>query len=107
MIEYKFKFEKNGFTLTQQIEPGASDSKATGKALVEANALKASFEESKQTKAAQPKSGGGPNGEVGSGGGPNGEVGSGGGGFGTAPVTIIGPFVMCCPHEDSKKEGKE
>ena len=106
LIEYQFKFEKNGLTLKQRIEPSASGSSGNGEVFVEANALRASYQEcgqastaESQPSIAQPKSGGGPADDPSSGGGPT--------GFGTAPVTFIGPFIMCCPCDDSKKEKKD
>ena len=107
LIEYKLKFEKNGLTLTQRIEPGTSGSQGNAGTFTEENSLKASFQESKAATASGPKPGGGPGDEPGPGGhGPGDDPGPGGSGFGTAPVTIIGPFILCCPSDDSKKEGK-
>ena len=100
LIEYKFKFEKNGLTITQRVGSGSSGPHATGESIVEENSLKASFQESKAASTAGPKAGGnGLSGHTG---------GNGGGppGSGTAPVTFIGPFIMYCPCEDSQKEGK-
>jgi hypothetical protein len=100
LIEYNFKFEKNGLTVTQRVGPGgASGSPRASGGVVEQNALKASFRESRQASAAKPRSGGGPGGNIG---------GNGGGppDSGTAPVTFIGPFVMCCPSDDSTKDDK-
>ncbi len=101
LIEYKFKFEKNGFTITQQIGSGTSGSYPTGGSVVEERSLKASFQETKASTAASgPKAGGnGFGGHYGGNGGPH--VSSG-----TAPATFIGPFIMCCPHDDSQKENK-
>ena len=109
LIEYKFKFEKNGLTIVQQVGSGASDSHAILGHIVEQNSLSASYQESLAENAAGPKAGGG-NGRTPGGGGGNGRIPGGGGGLpasGIAPVTFIGPFIMCCPHDDAKKEDKE
>ena len=98
LIEYKFKFEKNGLTIVQQVGSGALDSHAILGHTVEQNFLRASYQESLAANAAGLKAGGG-----------NGRTPGGGGdlpAFGTTPVTFIGPFIMCCPSEDSKKQDK-
>lgn len=100
LIEYKFKFEKNGLTVTQQVGSGASGSYASGGPVVEQNSLRASFRESQAANVARPGAGGN---------GFSGHLGGGGGrpSSGTAPVTLIGPFIMCCPCDDPQKEQKK
>ena len=114
LVEYQLKFEKNGLTITQRVEPSVSGGQTSRSTFAEQNYLRASFQESKKAgtdtaplrPATSPSAGGG--GPVGppnsGGGGPVGPPNSGGGptGFGTAPVTFIGPFIMCCPSDDSK-----
>ncbi len=117
LIEYNITFEKDGLTIKQRVDTSASGSQGKVVGAVAENSLKSSFQKSKATNTSVPLAGGGPGDVPGSGGGPGdvpgsgggpGDVpGSGGGGpVGTAPITIIGPFIMCCPSSDSKKEGK-
>ncbi len=112
LIEYQFKFERNGLTITQRVEPEDSESQAAEGVLAEENSLKASFQESQKASAAMTaqSGGGGPVKKPGGGGGgpvkKPGGGGSGPTGFGTAQITIIGPFIMCCPSDDPKKENK-
>jgi hypothetical protein len=104
LTEYKIKLEKDGLSITQRIEPTASQPLPVFAAN---NALQASYErsknviESKNTNASNPKSGGSGLDDPGPGSG--GFTGSTG-----APITIIGPnILMCCPCSQSHKEKKE
>ncbi|MDQ2843697.1 MAG: hypothetical protein M3Y72_22185 [Acidobacteriota bacterium] len=107
LIEYNITFEKDGLTIKQRVDTSASGSQGKVVGAVAENSLKSSFQKSKATNTSVPLAGGGPGDVPGSGGGPGDVPGSGGGGpVGTAPITIIGPFIMCCPSSDSKKEGK-
>lgn len=99
LIEYTFKFEKNGLTIMQRVEPSASNSHVTERQMVDEKSLKASHEESKTANAAEPKPGG--NGLTGHIGGDKKDISSPGT---TAPVTFIGPFIMCYQCDNSKKE---
>lgn len=96
LIEYKLKFEKNGLTLTQRVEPEIRGTGGLTANFAEGNWLRASHQESQQANAAGPRSGSGPGDPIQSGNGPFFE--------GAAPVTFIGPFIICCPHEDSTKK---
>jgi hypothetical protein len=97
LIEYQFKFEKNGFTLTQRIESGASDKQGkTKQQVAEENSVKASYQESEAASIAGPKTGGSPSSTPG-------ET------FlkfdsGAGPAILIGPFIMCCPCGNSNEE---
>jgi hypothetical protein len=51
LIEYKFKFEKNGLTVAEQIEPGISDSQRN-RGCHEENLLRAAYQESEEAYAA-------------------------------------------------------
>jgi hypothetical protein len=122
--KYKIKFENDGLTITQWIEPGTSRALPTFSG---DNSLNGTFDESQKTNASvnatNPAAAGssGPSPEVLSGGssgespevlsggssGPSPEIGTGPfpGSATAAPITIIGPIIyMCCPNHNDKKE---
>jgi len=57
LIEYKFKFDKDGFTLTKRVEP-PEENTPDGSSI----------------------------------------------NVGTTPITLIGPFIICCPPSGSKNK---
>jgi hypothetical protein len=95
LIEYKIKFEKDGLTITQRVEQSGSTAQVKPGTPVEGNLLPKSKEEIVAAPATKPRSGAGPNDETGD---------TGAGGFGSAPIILIGPIVLCHPHptEDDK-----
>lgn len=102
LIEYTIRFEKNGLTIVQRVEPSASTSQVTGEQLAEKDLLRASHQESETANTTEPKQGG--NGLTGHIGGDRKEAFDPGT---KAPVTFIGPFIMYCRCDDSKKENEE
>lgn len=106
LIEYQFKFEKNGFTLTQRIESGASNQQGeTEQHVREEKGVKASYQQGEPATGAGPKSGAGPK----PGGSPGPNLGEVFRGFnsGAGLATFIGPFIIWCPPDDSNKENKK
>ena len=100
-IEYKIKFQKDGLTITECIEPGSTAPQVKEGTPVAQNALLASFQASKAAASTSgqggapnaPPKGGGPN-EPPKGGGPNEPPKGGGAAADGAPITLIGPFIF-------------
>ena len=88
LIEYKIKFEKDGMTITQRVEPGDSRAQLHGptrlRGITVAKHLGSSFS--------------------GQGGGPGDPPGPGGGGLGSGQVTILGPFIIGGYKEDKDRK---
>src|SRR5258708_1959860 len=98
LIEYKIKFENDGLTITQRVEPGASRTQPAKQSVfsgvTHSKHLSRSFAASVGGGPGdETGTGGGPGDETGTGGGPGDETGTGGG-PGSGPVTILGPFIM-------------
>jgi hypothetical protein len=106
LIEYKIKFEKDGLTIAQHIEPNsapAAPPKATVSGLPAAQQELGPVASNPLVTAAGPidkPGGGGPVDKPG-GGGPIDKP--GGGGFGTAPIFILGPIVFSNAAPESKE----
>jgi hypothetical protein len=121
LTKYKIKLEKDGLTIMQWVEPGASSALPS---FLGDNSLKETFDESKEANAASnagspavggssaesPGEGGGRFTGPGAGGSSAESPGEGGefpGSATAAPITIIGPIIyMCCPCHNDKKENE-
>ena len=96
LIEYTVKFQKDGLTITQRIENGTASPAVKPGVSVQVNALKSSFQESKNAKASGPSpadetSGPSPADET-SGPSPADET-SGPLNSGLGSMTVFGPFI--------------
>ncbi|HMF77511.1 MAG TPA: hypothetical protein VK604_17765 [Bryobacteraceae bacterium] len=124
LIEYQITFQKDGVTIKQTIEPGASGGADPDVPADDNTRLMATYKESKETRARlmtlRAAAGGAvPANKPGGGGGgilpktsavPANKPGGGGGGpngFETAPITFIGPFVFCWPGSQSEQKGRD
>ena len=96
LVEYKIKFEKDGLTITQRLEPSGSTAQVKPGVPVEGNLLPKLKAEIVAAPATQPLAGGDPTDGPSSGTGPD---------LGTAPIILIGPIVLCHPHP--AKDDKE
>ena len=107
-IKYKLKYQKNGLTITQEIDSSDSLSPVKPGAGAFAKALQGTFKESKaaaqKDAGTSSEVGGGldPN-DVGGGLDPNDRGGAAVPGVGN-PITIFGPFIFMCPDQDDSKE---
>jgi hypothetical protein len=112
LIECKLKFGKKGLIITQRIERDATGVQIKPQAPIKANALGATFVQSKAQSARSSGKGGGPSPkDIGGGPSPR-DIGGDGefgpsprdiGGTGAAaggPVTIIGPIILTCSPDD-------
>lgn len=92
LIEYKIKFEEDGLTITQRVEPDASDSAPVARTAqtggLTGRSLGSAFEAGE---------GGGPEDRIGPGGGPGDPIGPGGEGPGARPIIILGPIIVGAP----------
>jgi hypothetical protein len=111
LIEYKIKFEKDGLTIAQHIEPNSSRVANTRSTNAQATGLPATQTEVTGLANANPLAnvaqdgGGQPFGDIG--GQPFGDIGGGGGGvqgLSSAPIFILGPIVFAnaAPPEIAK-----
>src|ERR1700677_3487906 len=111
LIEYKIKFEKDGLTIAQYIEPNSSRVANTRSTNAQATGLPATQTEVTGLANANPlanvaqDAGGQPFGDIG--GQPFGDIGGGGGGvqgLSAAPIFILGPIVFAnaAPPEIAK-----
>jgi hypothetical protein len=99
LIEYKIKFEKDGLTITQRLEPRASAPVKPDAPTVE-HTLGETKEQSVAAHAARPRKAAGP--------GDSPDIGTGPDGFGTtAPIILIGPIILSPPpaNADDKAKG--
>jgi hypothetical protein len=107
LIECKITFQKDGFTITQSIDPGAAQSEdvppLTGKS------LKDTFQNSQATSA--PAAGAGGAAPAAKKGGPGSSTDPGGGppsgNTGMAPITVIGPIFFGWPQPSSAPNEKD
>ena len=103
LIEYKIKFEKDGLTITQRLEPRAAapvkpDAPVPGGPAVE-HILGETHKQSLAAHAARPRKAGGP--------GDSPDIGTGPDGFGTtAPIILIGPIILSPPPASADDEAK-
>ena len=105
LIEYKIKFEKDGLTIAQHIEPNSSPvTNSRSKAPI--TGLPASQAEMGTLVSRNPltTSGGGPGDKPG--GGPGDKPGGNAGGFGNAPIFILGPIVFGNSVPETKEIAK-
>jgi len=105
LIEYKIKFEKDGLTIAQHIEPNSVPVIHAAASKAPVNGLPATQKEARTLTPANPLAKidagtGGPPPDVGTGGPPP-DVGTGGpppdvgtGGSGYAPIFILGPIIF-------------
>jgi hypothetical protein len=90
-VEYKIKFERDGFTLTQRVESGAEDLPVVPDDSSDQKLLARTFDESQASSTALGKTGGAPvDRPKGAGGNP--------GSLASGSVTIIGPFILLQPQ---------
>jgi hypothetical protein len=101
LIEYKIRFDEDGVTISQRIEPGDGPVDVRVDAdrddgSVTARELPASFAMTQASGSTTDDSGhgGGPTNKAGVGGGPTTKSGVGGGEPGTVPVIIFGPIIV-------------
>jgi hypothetical protein len=98
LIEYKIRFDGDGVTISQRIEPGENEGSVrvtTGSdgSVVTARELPASFQTAQAASAAS-SPGGGTSDKSGVGGGTSDKSGVGGGEADTAPIIIFGPIIV-------------
>ena len=97
LIEYQVKFQKDGLTITQRVEPNTPPSITDSGPVVTHNALNASNDESKASSAAQTSHKSGAFDDQGKAGSLP--------ALGNTPMTIIGPFIFLQP--DGKPTDRE
>jgi hypothetical protein len=99
LIEYKIKFEKDGLTITQRLEPRTSAQVKSDAPVVD-HILGETHEQSVAARAARPRKGSGPSDSP--------DIGTGPDGFGTtAPIILIGPIILSPPAASADDEAKE
>src|SRR5260370_40915489 len=90
LIEYKIKFEKDGLTITQRVEPnGSGTQRVPPSAMGDVTVAKHLGQSFAATK-------GGDSGS---------DPGPGGGGPGSGPITILGPIIFGGSNGGSKPPG--
>jgi hypothetical protein len=119
LIEHKITFENDCLTITQRIQAGGSTAQIKQDAPLAQKLLAKTHAESLATFAAQPATQpppaggagdnpgdtGGPGDNPGDTGGPGDNPSdTGGPNAGTAPITLIGPIVLCCRCPKVKDE---
>ena len=99
LIEYKIRFDGDGVTISQRIEPGENEGSVrvtTGSdgSEVTARELPASFQMTAQAASGASSPGGGTSDKSGVGGGTSDKSGVGGDEADTAPIIIFGPIIV-------------
>ena len=99
LIEYKIRFDGDGVTISQRIEPGENEgsvrvTKGSYGSAVTARELPASFQMTAQAASEASSPGGGTSDKSGVGGGTSDKSGVGGGEADTAPIIIFGPIIV-------------
>jgi len=107
LIEYKIKFEEDGVTITQRVEPDSSGSAPVERTIPPSGLTGRSL--GRAFEAPPGRSGQDGKDQSGTGGGPGDPTGPGGQGPGTRPTIILGPIVVGAPARkpDTKAQAKE